>query len=448
MKRWHIKQIIGILLSLLVFAIYYSPVVQDIIKFPSELEMSEGQYQIIPFRLPMEVKIQADDKNVLKINGQSLEEAVIERKIDSPLIIQPQQQGKAALQFKLFGIIPVKDMSVNVVSPVKVLPGGQAIGVTLYTDGALVVGVSEFRGEDGLMHHPANDSGLMPGDIIEKANDTIIKDADHLAEIVNSIDGRPVKLDILRNDKPISLSIKPVKDMEEHKYKLGIWVRDSTAGVGTMTFYEPNNRIYGALGHPITDMDTGTLLSIKNGEIVHSEVIAVKEGKKGKPGELQGVFLDDEERIGNIEVNTEYGIFGHIYADSIVTNRLYKEPIPVALQSEVQEGSATILATVDDQGVKAYDVKIIRVNRQSQPNGKSLVVEITDPTLLKLTGGIVQGMSGSPIIQNGKLVGAVTHVFINDPKRGYGVFAKWMLEEIGIETDDEAVSPYKEAVGM
>lgn len=448
MKRWHIKQIIGVLLSLLVFAVYYSPVVQDIIKFPSELEMSEGQYQIIPFRLPMEVKIQADDKNVLKINGQSLEEAIIEQKVDSPLIIQPQQQGKAALQFRLFGIIPIKDMSVRVVSPVKVLPGGQAIGVTLYTEGALVVGVSEFRGEDGLMHHPANDSGLMPGDIIEKANNTVIKDADHLAEIVNSINGSPVKLDILRNDKHISLSIKPVKDMEEHKYKLGIWVRDSTAGVGTMTFYEPNNRIYGALGHPITDMDTGTLLSIKNGEIVHSEVIAVKEGEKGKPGELQGVFLNDEKRIGNIEANTEYGIFGHIYADSIVTNRLYKEPIPVALQSEVKEGPASILATVDDQGVKAYDVRIIRVNRQSRPDGKSLVVEITDPTLLKLTGGIVQGMSGSPIIQNGKLVGAVTHVFINDPKRGYGVFAKWMLEEIGIDTDDEVVSPYKEAVGM
>jgi stage IV sporulation protein B len=195
-------------------------------------------------------------------------------------------------------------------------------------------------------------------------------------------------------------------------------------------------------------MDTGTLLSIKNGEIVHSEVIAVKEGEKGKPGELQGVFLNDEKRIGNIEANTEYGIFGHIYADSIVTNRLYKEPIPVALQSEVKEGPASILATVDDQGVKAYDVRIIRVNRQSRPDGKSLVVEITDPTLLKLTGGIVQGMSGSPIIQNGKLVGAVTHVFINDPKRGYGVFAKWMLEEIGIDTDDEVVSPYKEAVGM
>lgn len=448
MKGWRIKQVIGIVLSLLVFAVYYSPMVQAIKDFPSELEIAEGQNQVIPFSLPMNVKIRVDDENVVKINGQTLKDRIVEQKISSPIVIQSQQQGNVALQFKLFGLIPVKDMSLKVVSPIKVVPGGQAIGVTLYTKGALVVGVSEFRGEDGRLYHPANDAGLMPGDVIEKANDVVIKNADHLAQIVNSITGWPIKLSILRNDKPMELYIKPAKDMEDHRYKLGIWVRDSTAGVGTMTFYEPKSGVYGALGHPITDKDTGTLLSIKNGEIVYSEVIAVKQGKKGRPGELQGVFLDRGQKIGNIELNTEYGIFGEIYDANTVKNNLYDKPIPVALQSEVKEGPAVILTTVDDQGIKAYNVNIIRVNHQSHPNGRSLVIEVTDPALLKITGGIVQGMSGSPIIQNGKLVGAVTHVFVNDPARGYGVFAEWMLDQIGIKTAVSGNELYKMAAGL
>jgi stage IV sporulation protein B len=215
--------------------------------------------------------------------------------------------------------------------------------------------------------------------------------------------------------------------MHDLKYRLGIWVRDSTAGVGTLTFYDPESRCFGALGHAITDVDTGVLLSVKNGEIMQSTIIDVKQGRRGEPGELKGVFSGRQRVIGNILRNTQYGIYGKMYRS--LPKFYFDQPLPVCSQYDVQVGKASILTTVDEEGIKEFEIQIIKVNIQQHPSSKGMVIEITDPELLERTGGIVQGMSGSPIIQNGRIVGAITHVFVNDPKKGYGIFIEWMLEE-------------------
>jgi len=210
---------------------------------------------------------------------------------------------------------------------------------------------------------------------------------------------------------------------------LGLWVRDITAGVGTLTFYDAKNGRFGALGHAITDVDTGMLLSVKNGEIVQSDVIDVRQGRRGEPGELRGGFSERDRVIGDIVKNTRYGIYGKVRRP--VPNLLYKKPLPVGCQFTVNVGSATLLTTINGNGVEEFDMEIIGINRQNYPNPKGMIVQITDPDLLSRTGGIVQGMSGSPIIQNGRLVGAITHVFVNDPTKGYAIFIEWMLKEAG-----------------
>jgi stage IV sporulation protein B len=207
-----------------------------------------------------------------------------------------------------------------------------------------------------------------------------------------------------------------------------LWVRDSTAGIGTLTFYEPETLNFGALGHGITDIDTGILMASSSGEILESSILGIKKGTQGSPGELKGVFIEDEKRLGIIKMNTESGIYGTLTenGEKKATKRLY----PIGLRSEVQEGPAVILSNIDGNSVKEYDVEIERVSRQNVNGTKGMIIRITDESLLKATGGIVQGMSGSPIIQNGKLVGAVTHVLVNDPAKGYGIFIEAMVKNI------------------
>jgi stage IV sporulation protein B len=261
--------------------------------------------------------------------------------------------------------------------------------------------------------------------VILKVNDVEIESSNQLADLIAQYGQTVLKLSVLRDDQPLTIFIRPVADREDGKLRLGIWVRDSTAGVGTLTFYDPVSGCFGALGHPITDADTGTLLSVKDGEIVRSRIIDVKQGEKGTPGELKGVFPNDSVPIGKIESNTRFGIYGKSYGAP--NNPLYPAAIPVAPQSAVHTGPASILTTVDDTGVREFSCNIIRITRQSEPAAKGMVIEITDPDLLARTGGIVQGMSGSPILQDGCIVGAVTHVFISDPTKGHGIFIDWML---------------------
>lgn len=334
------------------------------------------------------------------------------------------EDGAKTVTVELFGLFPVKKVNVHYRKDIYVMPGGKSVGVTLYTKGALVVGMGSVLSENGERICPAQLGGVQVGDVIVEAAGQEVKDADTLINIFNRAE-HEVELKLLRQSARHTAKVKPVKDATDGVFKIGMWVRDSTAGIGTLSFYVMSTKKYGALGHAITDVDTGSLLSVRNGEIIESNVLGVVHSTQGTPGEIKGAFTSVSKRLGTIEKNTEFGIFGALYEDDV--NPLYPNGVPVAYPGEVQMGGATLLTTVDEKGVRAYSCEIIKVYPQASAAGKGLVIEITDPDLIEKTGGIVQGMSGSPVLQNGKLVGIVTHVFINDSLKGYCVYALWMV---------------------
>lgn len=331
---------------------------------------------------------------------------------------------------KLFGVIPVKKVTLNIAPEVKLIPGGQPIGVKLYTNGVLVVGFSDVETTSGKKQSPAAEGGIEIGDSIIEVNNHNVKDSQELSRIVNSNKDKNLNIKVNRKNKMITVNVKAIETKNAGEYKIGLWVRDSTAGVGTLTFYEPNSGEFGALGHPINDVDTGSLLSVKDGKIYNANIVSVEQGVRGKPGELRGMFSDEDE-IGILEKNTTEGIYGKIKEK--VADSDYSKPLKVARQDEIQEGPAKILTSINGCSVKAYDVYIEKTTEQSKPNSKSMVIKVTDKELLAKTGGIVQGMSGSPIIQNDKIIGAVTHVFVNRPDMGYGIYIEWMLQQAGLD---------------
>lgn len=338
------------------------------------------------------------------------------------------------LTFNSIKIISVEDnikiTAANLVPQIKLIPGGQPIGVKLNVNGVFVVGFSDIETANKRKQSPAVINGIEIGDSIIKVDGQNLNSSRQLANIINNSQGKKINFKIQRKDKVLDISFKPIQSKYNNEYKIGLWVRDSTAGVGTLTFYDPATSKFGALGHPINDVDTGTLLPVKDGKIYKAKIISVEYGERGKPGELKGMFSEEDE-IGILQKNTTEGIYGNIN-NIYGKNNLYTNAIPVARQSEIKEGPAKILTSINGSVVKEYDVNIERLYSQSKPNSKSMVLKITDKELLNKTGGIVQGMSGSPIIQNGKLIGAVTHVFVNKPEMGYGIYIEWMLREIGI----------------
>ncbi|MDD4797307.1 MAG: SpoIVB peptidase [Eubacteriales bacterium] len=415
-SKKQIKRIAGWALSLALLALNYSSPVKTFFSLPDTLNLQLGQSQGL--NLGFSLPAQPQDANVLGVEGDTL---------GGDLQLDPVSCGNTQLELKLFGLVPVKKIDV-VVSPQKMLiPGGQSIGVAMQTNGVLVVGRSDIVSDSDVVTSPARDSDLRPGDVILAVDGQQVENSEHLARLVEKYDGGDaLQLSVQRDAAQLTIPIQPLRDKQDGSWRLGVWVRDSTAGVGTLTYYDPDDGNFGALGHAITDLDTGALLSVKQGLVLYSHIVDVQLGTKGAPGELKGYFTEDTGTVGSIVQNTRFGIYGK--AVQKLTSEVYQQPIPVAPQSAVVTGPAQILSTVDGDGVKAYDVTIIRVTPQSQPAAKGMVIEVTDPTLLKRTGGIVQGMSGSPIIQNGCIIGAVTHVFINDPTRGHGIFIEWMLE--------------------
>ncbi len=415
-----IIRVCGILVVALLCAVYFLPAVRSYSNIPNEIYIQKGTQKAIDLGLPIKADVEA--KGVISLSGDTLEEAT---GMQSPLVIDSVGSGDATIELSIFGL-PVKTVRVNVSDEVMVIPGGQSIGVTLYTKGALVVGITGLEMENGSTANPAREAGMLPGDVIESINGEMVQNADHVSKIVDQSEGT---LDVVvdRAGRMLDLQVTPVPDYKTGKLRLGVWVRDSTAGVGTLTFIDPTNRWFGGLGHAICDLDTGSVLSVKEGEIYYSEVIQINKGENGVPGEIKGYFSSASGNMGLILKNTDYGIYGTVY-DSVDLGKLSK-PIAVARPDEVMLGPAKILSTIDHEGVKEFDCEIIKINAQNAPEQKSLVIRVTDEELLEKTGGIVQGMSGSPIIQNGKLVGAVTHVFVNNPTKGYGLFADWMLEQ-------------------
>lgn len=337
--------------------------------------------------------------------------------------------GSADLQLKIFGLIPYKNVKVNVVPKIKIIPGGQSVGVRLNTEGVLVVGTAEIKDGNGKAYNLALNSGIKIGDTLTKINNIRVSNASHVGEIIRESKGEELTLTIKRAKKEFHIGVKPIRSGDDSQYRLGLWVRDKTAGVGTLSFLDPHSKKFGALGHAITDVDTGVLLSVRDGEVIRSRVVSIQQGKKGRPGEIRGVFYETNTPIGKIEKNTQLGIYGELFSDRSQING--ENYMPIGYQHEIKEGPAFILTTLDNNKIEKFKVEITKINPQTRPEPKSMVIRVTDERLLSKTGGIIQGMSGSPIVQADKIVGAVTHVLINDPTKGYGIFIEWMVAESG-----------------
>lgn len=330
--------------------------------------------------------------------------------------------GKVSFSLNLFNLIPLKNIDVNVIAKTTVVPMGNAIGMKLYTAGVLVVGMSEIEGKK-----PYENSGIKEGDRIIQINQNQIDNTDDLMKAVNKSDGNNISIKYVRDEKTITTSIKPVKN-SSNEYKIGLWVRDAAAGVGTLTFYEPFSGMFAALGHGIMDIDTAELIKIANGELVTTNILSINKGTKGNPGEIRGT-IEAGHTIGNISKNTKFGVFGTINKTPFLNTSNINE-MQVALREEIKIGKAQIICELENGKKEYYDIEIQRIFINNNKDNKSMLIKVTDKKLLEKTGGIIQGMSGAPIIQNGKFVGAITHVLVNDPSIGYGVFADIMLKQM------------------
>lgn len=424
------KRFIGLLLVFSVCILTTTTPFQNFATFPSEVRLFTGQHKDLMLSIPVQAQASLDRPDVVQVNGAAGPSFNVS--LNKPIHLQTAQSGQAELKLKLFGKIPFKTVKVNVVPDLKVIPGGQTIGVKVKSAGILVVGHHLVAAGKDRKVSPGEDANIKLGDLITRINGVPLNDVSKVAALVEEAGkkNKPLELTIMRDGQEIKTKLAPAYDTQDKAWRLGLYIRDSAAGVGTLTFYAPDQGAFGALGHVITDMDTQTPIVVGKGEIVQSNVTSISKSQDGEPGEKRAHFLKETKVLGQIERNTPFGIFGKMKANP--EHSLFKKPIPVAFAEEVKEGPAQILTVVEGQQVERYNIDIVHVTRQTTPATKGLVIRITDPRLLEKTGGIVQGMSGSPIIQNGKLIGAVTHVFVNDPKSGYGCFIEWMLQDAGI----------------
>ena len=420
LKKWtrdSRRRLTGWLLSALALLLLTSEPVNAVVSFPDSIRLMRGHSA--SFALPGLVRADMDGSAaVLSSSDETLSGAL------ASVELAGQETGVSSLTLRLMGILPFKTVPVSVADEKILIPGGSPVGVAIRTQGVLVVGVSDLGGST---ISPAREAGLKSGDLIQAVDGEPVTGARHLSSLITS--GEAVVLTVLRDDQSISVPLTPVVDPRDGAYRLGAWVRDSTAGVGTLSFYDPETGRFGALGHAITDIDTGMVLDVQNGEIVESRITEIHRGEVGAPGELVGRFGSGSEALGSIDINGACGIYGQAYEP--MTNSLYPDGLPILSRDEVHPGHAQILTTLDDSGPAAYDCEIVKLSHQGSASQRSILLEITDPALLEKTGGIVQGMSGSPIIQDGKLVGAVTHVLVNQPDTGYGIFIENMLDAAG-----------------
>jgi stage IV sporulation protein B len=414
-----IRKMMGIFLLVSFVLISTSKPVREYLRIPKQMVMFEGEKATFASALPVHAEVKDASHSI------ELEKA------DDTLTVEAKQPDEEKVVLNMGGV-PIKQIDVKALPSLKVIPGGQSIGVKLNTLGVLVVGYHLVDTESG-KKSPGELAGIQVGDMITSVNGKKIENMSDLSPFIEKSGktGQPLDLQLIRDQRSIATKLTPLKDKHDHAYRIGLYIRDSAAGIGTMTFFDPISKKYGALGHVISDMDTKKPIIVQNGQIMKSTVTSIEKGSSGNPGEKLARFSKDKEIIGNITTNSPFGIFGKL--SKSVPNELYDKPMPVALSSQVKKGPAKMLTVIENDRVEAFDVEIVNSVPQKFPATKGLVIRVTDPRLLKKTGGIVQGMSGSPIIQDGKLIGAVTHVFVNDPTSGYGVHIEWMLNEAGID---------------
>lgn len=321
----------------------------------------------------------------------------------------------------MFNIFPVKEVNISLKERKYVIPGGTPFGIRLYTDGLVVSETASVK-NSGSESFPAKEAGIESGDVIRSVNGKTLTSNEQLLRAVEESDGQPIKIEALHDSVPYSTLITPVFDSTSGKYRAGLYVRDSCAGIGTMTYIDPENNSYAGLGHGICDSESGRLMPLLNGDIVQAEINSVRKSICGSPGSLNGHFSSNAA-IGTLILNSDHGVYGKYF----LTDQK-AQSIPVAFKQETVKGKAQLLTSVENSSPSYYDIEIEEISYNDVNTSKNMIIKVTDERLLKKTGGIVQGMSGSPIIQNGRLVGSVTHVFVNDPTRGYAVFAENMLE--------------------
>lgn len=371
------------------------------------------------------ILIQGEKLNLNTLFGLSIKQIENNGTIQASSLLNKEkvsEVGKADFNLSLFNTIQLKEITVNVIPKTKAVPIGKSIGMKLYTDGVLVVGMSEIEGKK-----PYQNSGIEEGDRIVEINNNQIDTTDELINTVNRSNGEKVKIKYIETDNSVkTTSIKPVKTGNE--YKLGLWVRDAAAGVGTLTFYEPESQMYAALGHGITDIDTSELINIASGELVTTNILSIVKGKKGEPGEIRGTIENGYE-VGKVYKNTRFGVYGNLTNKNIF-NISNNNAIDVASREEIETGKAEILCELENGNTKSYEIEIQKIFTNNNEDNKSMLIKVTDDELIEKTGGIIQGMSGAPIIQNEKFIGAVTHVLVSDPTQGYAVFADIMIKQM------------------
>ena len=386
---------------------------------PSVINVRAGEEE--SFRLGIPAK--ADIVSVSEGGKSNIPEGAVDIDLSRTVTMKMDAQSSYQMQVKLFGFLPVKQVGIRVIEDQELIPVGTPIGIYIETDGVLVVGTGEFQGEGGVSCSPGKNI-VKSGDYIRKVNGTAVEKKDEVIKMVEESGGNPVVLTVERNGETIEVAIQPQKD-ESGKYKIGVWVRDNAQGVGTMTYIDSHGN-FGALGHGINDVDTSTLMRVDGGTLYETSIIDIKKGTIGNPGEMTGLIVySDSHILGTITKNSTQGIFGSCNSKALALGT--RDALPIGLKQEIQRGAAQILCTVDGT-TKYYDIEITELHLDHDNVNRGIELKVTDPDLLELTGGIVQGMSGSPIIQNGKIIGAVTHVLVQDSARGYGIFIENMLE--------------------
>ena len=399
-----------LLLLILIIAYCYSLIIGYL---PDQIILFEGEKLDIPSFFGINFSME-DEDGVIETSS-NISESISE------------DIGVSKMNVNLFNQLSIKDIDVSILPKTTVIPVGNLAGVKLYTNGVLVVGMSEIQGEDNKMYKPYEKTGIEEGDTIIAVNNQTIHSTEDLISCVNKSLGNEVEIDFVRDNEALQCSMTPVKTQGE-EYKLGLWVRDSAAGVGTVTFYEPESKTFAALGHGIVDIDTKQLINISSGEFVTTKILNIQKGEKGEPGRIQGT-IDNQPNIGTIYKNTKFGIYGKV--DNLLPLNLNNsKEMEVALRDEIHTGKATILATLENGKTQEYDIEIKKIFKENNYDNKSMQIKIVDEDLLEKTGGIIQGMSGSPIIQDGKFIGAVTHVLVNNPQEGYAVFGDIMIKQL------------------
>jgi len=430
------RRICGIVLAILFIAFCFMPQTKLILCLPPQQKLVVGESSKIDINLPaqlenkIEMQVIRPSENVF---ASPEDPPISVNKNNSGYEIKALKPGKVDVEFRLLGLLPLKSIAIESVPTERVIVGGHSIGVLLQSNGIMVVGFAPVIGSNGEKEYPARDQGMQIGDLITKIDEKPVNDENNLAAVIDEKKGGKFVVNIKRKGRDISIPVQAVYCPETGRYRIGLYVRDGVVGVGTLTFWKPDTGEYAALGHMIIDADTKQGIDVLKGRIVSASIQTIKPGEPGKPGEKIGVFKPEGEIEGDIIKNTYFGIYGR--TNTRVKNTHFDYTLEVGYAHQVKEGKAQIYTVVNGLDIEKFDIFIEKVYPERK-NGKGMIIRVTDNRLLSLTGGIIQGMSGSPIIQDSKIVGAVTHVFLNDPQRGYGIFMDNMFAEMPADKND------------